>query len=249
MGKLTNKVAVITGGNSGIGLSTVKLFLKEGAKVVFSGRRQEALDEVSSQLEGDFLAVLSDARKVEDGRTLIEKAVERYGKIDILFLNAGIAPPAPISDITVEHYNDIFDTNVKGPFFTIQAALPHLNAGAVIINNTSIVNQKGFDGLGVYSASKGALRSLTRVLASELRANKIRVVSVAPGPIETPIYSKMGMTEEQLSGFSSSVLAGVPLARFGNPDEIASTVLFLASDDASFINGVEFEVDGGLSQI
>ena len=249
MGKLTNKVAVITGGNSGIGLATVKLFLKEGAKVVFSGRRQSALDEVSSQLEGDFLAVLSDARKVEDGRNLIEKAVARYGKIDILFLNAGIAPPAPISDITLEHYNDIFDTNVKGPFFTIQAALPHLNEGAVIINNTSIVNQKGFDGLGVYSASKGALRSLTRVLASELRANKIRVVSVAPGPIGTPIYSKMGMTDEQLSGFSSSVLAGVPLARFGNPNEIANTVLFLASDDASFINGVEFEVDGGLSQI
>ncbi len=249
MGKLKNKVAIITGGNSGIGLATVKLFLKEGAKVVLTGRRQEALDETSSQLKGDFLAIKSDASDIEQNQKLIEKTVSHFGKIDILFLNAGIAPPTPISDITLDHYNSIFDTNVKGPFFTIKSAIPYLNEGAVIITNTSIVNQKGFDGLAVYSASKGALRSLTRVLASELREKKIRVVSVSPGPIQTPIYSKMGMTEEQLNGFSSNVLAGVPLARFGSPEEIASTVLFLASEDASFINGVEFEVDGGLSQI
>lgn len=249
MTRLKNKVAIITGGNSGIGLATVKLFLEEGAKVVFSGRRQEALDEVSQSLTGDFLAVRADASSVEESKMLIDKATDKYGKIDVLFLNAGIAPPLPISDITVDHFNDIFDTNVKGPFFTIQAAIPHLNKGAVIISNTSIVHQKGFEGFGVYSASKGALRSLTRVLANELRENGIRSVSVAPGPITTPLYSKMGLPQEQIDQFGESVAGAVPLRRFGEPEEIAKTVLFLASDDASFINGVEFEVDGGLSQV
>ena len=249
MSKLTNKVAVITGGNSGIGFETVKLFLEEGAKVVFSGRRQEALNEVSSQLSGEFTAVLSDASNVEDGQRLIETAVEKYGKIDILFLNAGIAPPTPISDITIEHFDSIFDTNVKGPIFTIKAAIPHLNDGSVIISNTSVVHQKGFEGLGIYSASKGALRAITRVLANELKSRNIRSVSVAPGPIATPIYDKMGMPKEAQEEFGKNVVAGVPLGRFGNPEEIAKTVLFLASDDASYITGVEFDVDGGFAQV
>ena len=249
MTKLNNKVAVVTGGNSGIGLATVKLFLAEGAKVVFTGRRQQALDEVSKELKGDFLALRSDASSIEDNQELIKATVRKFGKIDILFLNAGIAPTAPISDISVVHFNEIFDTNVKGPFFTIQAAIPQLNDGAVIITNTSIVHQKGFEGFGVYSASKAALRSLTRVLANELSSRRIRTVSVAPGPIETPIYSKMGMPQEQLDQFGASVSQSVPLKRFGSADEIAKTVLFLASDDASYINGVEFEVDGGLSQV
>lgn len=249
MNRLTNKVAVVTGGNSGIGLATVKLFLSEGAKVVFSGRRQEALDQVAGELTGDFLAFKADASQIDENKALIKAAVEKYGKIDILFLNAGVAPTAPISDISVEHYAEIMDTNVKGPFFTIQAAIPELNDGAVIITNTSIVHQKGFEGFGVYSASKAALRSLTRVLANELSSRNIRTVSVAPGPIETPIYSKMGIPQEQLDEFGTAVSQSVPLKRFGNADEIAKTVLFLASDDASYINGVEFEVDGGLSQV
>ncbi len=249
MSKLANKVAVVTGGNSGIGLSTVKLFLQEGAKVVFSGRRQEALDEVSKELTGDFLAVKADAGVVGDQKTLIDAAVAKYGKIDILFLNAGVAPPLPINFITEEHFDEVFNVNVKGPFFTIKESLEHLNDGAVIITNTSVVNQKGFEGFGVYSASKAALRSLSRVLANELKEKKIRTVSVAPGPIETPIYGKMGLPEEQLKAFGDTVAAGVPLGRFGNADEIAKSVLFLASDDASYINGVELEVDGGLSQV
>ena len=249
MTRLKNKVAIITGGNSGIGLATVKIFLQEGAKVVFTGRRQEALDEASSNLTGDFLAVKADASDIDQGKEVITKTVEKYGKIDILFLNAGVAPPAPISDITLDHFNEIFNTNVRGPFFTVQAAIPHLNDGAVIITNTSIVHQKGFEGFGVYAASKGALRTLSRVLANELRSKSIRAVSVAPGPIATPIYSKMGMPQEQMDAFGASVTEGVPLRRFGNPEEIAKTVLFLASDDASYINGVEFEVDGGLSQV
>ena len=249
MTKLTNKVAVITGGNSGIGLATVKLFLAEGAKVVFTGRRQEALDEASKELKGDFLAVKADAASIDDSKKLIQTTVEKFGKIDILFLNAGVAPPAPISDISVDHFNEIMDINVKGPFFTIQSAIPELNDGAVIITNTSIVHQKGFEGFGVYSASKAALRSLSRVLANELSSRNIRTVSVAPGPIETPIYGKMNMPQEQMDAFGSAVSQSVPLKRFGNADEIAKTVLFLASDDASYINGVEFEVDGGLSQV
>lgn len=249
MSKLENKVAVITGGNSGIGLATVKLFLQEGAKVVFSGRRQEALDAVSAELKGDFLAVKADAAKPEEGKKLIEAAVNKYGEIDILFLNAGVAPLAPISDITVEHFDEVFDINVKGPFFTIKDAIPHLKEGAAVITNTSVVNLKGFEALGVYSASKAALRNLSRVLASELKAKKIRAVSVAPGPIETPIYGKMGLSEEELNGMGQSFAASVPLGRFGASEEVAKAVLFLASDDASYINGVQLEVDGGLSQV
>ncbi len=249
MTRLKDKVAVITGGNSGIGLATVKLFLEEGAKVVFTGRRQEALDEAAASLSGDFLAVKADAANVDQSKELIKTAVGTFGKIDILFLNAGVAPPSPISDITVEHFNEIIETNVRGPFFTIKEAIPFLNQGAVIITNTSIVHQKGFEGFGVYAASKGALRSLSRVLANELKGKGIRSVSVAPGPINTPIYGKMGLPQEQMDAFGSSVVASVPLGRFGNPEEIAKTVLFLASDDASYINGVEFEVDGGLSQV
>ena len=249
MTRLKDKVAVITGGNSGIGLATVKLFLEEGAKVVFTGRRQEALDEVSKELAGDFLAVKADAADPVQSKELIEKTVEKFGKIDVLFLNAGVAPPAPMAHITEAHFDEIFSINVKGPFFTIQAAIPYLNEGAVIINNTSIVHHKGFEGFGVYAASKAAMRSVSRVLATELKEHGIRSVSVAPGPIATPIYDKMGMPQEQMDAFGANVTAGVPLGRFGNPEEIAKAVLFLASDDASYINGVELAVDGGFAQV
>ncbi len=242
-------MAVITGGNSGIGLATVKRFLGEGAKVVFTGRRQEALDEAASQLDGDFLAFKADASNIDDTKALYKVVTEKYGKIDILFLNAGIAPFAPISDITEEHFDQLFATNVKGPFFAIKEAIPYLKEGSVIVTNTSIVNAKGFAGTGVYSATKAALRSLSRVLASELAAHKIRTVSVAPGPIETPIYGKLGLPEEQVQAMGQSFSESVPLGRFGSADEIANTVLFLASDEASYINGVEVPVDGGLSQV
>lgn len=249
MNKLKQKVAVITGSNSGIGLATAKLFLKEGAKVVISGRRKSALDELSAELKGDFITVVADVTKAEDNKKLIETAVEKYAKIDILYLNAGIAPPTPISDITEEHYTSLFDTNVKGPILAVKEALPHINDGGAILFTSSIVNQKGFDGFGVYSATKGAIRSFQRVLTSELKSRKIRVNSIAPGPIETPIFGKMGLSEEVLDGLSDSFAQQVPLGRLGQADEIAKTALFLASEDASFINGIEIEVDGGLSQI
>lgn len=249
MSKLKDKVAFITGGNSGIGLATAKLFVAEGAKVVITGRRQEALDAAVKEIGGSVTGVLADAKDIEAGKSAVEKAVETYGNIDILFLNAGIAHFVAMNEITEEHFDETFDTNVKGPFFTIKNAIPHLNEGAVIIGNTSIVNQKGFPGSGVYSATKAALRSLSRILTSELSAKNIRAVSVAPGPIETPIYGKMGMSEQELNEMGAGFAQQVPLGRFGSSEELAKSVLFLASDDASFITGVELAVDGGLSQV
>lgn len=249
MSKLKNKVAVITGANSGIGLATAKLFLKEGAKVVISGRRQDALDDVAKDLEGDFITVLADVGKPEDNINLIKTAKVKYGNIDVLFLNAGIAPPVPTTDITAEHYDEIFNINVKGPILAVKEALPNMNDGSSILFTTSIVSQKGFDGFGVYSASKGALRSYARVLTSEVKSRGIRVNSIAPGPIETPIYGKMGLPQDVLDGLGQEFGQQIPLGRFGTSEEIANTALFLASDDASFVNGIEIEVDGGLSQI
>ncbi|WP_299116931.1 SDR family NAD(P)-dependent oxidoreductase [uncultured Winogradskyella sp.] len=249
MGKLKNKVAVITGANSGIGLATAKLYLKEGAKVVLSGRRQDALDEVAKDLEGDFITVLADVSKPEDNINLIKEVTNKYGNIDILFLNAGIAPISPTTDITAEHYDEIFNINVKGPILATKEALPKINDGGTILFTNSIVHQKGFDGLGVYSASKGALRAYSRVLTSEVKSRGIRVNSIAPGPIATPLYGKMGLPQDVVEEMGKGFAASVPLGRFGTSEEIANAALFLASDDASYINGVELEIDGGLSQI
>ncbi len=249
MNKLENKVAVITGANSGIGLATAKLYLNEGAKVVLSGRRQEALDEVAKELSGDFITILADVSKASDNKALIDKTVETYGKIDILFLNAGIAPPTPTTDVSEAHYNEIFDINVKGPILAVKEALPHINDGGSILFTGSIVHQKGFDGLSVYSASKGALRSYARVLTSEVKSRGIRVNTIAPGPVATPIYGKMGLPEDVLEEMGKGFAQQVPLGRFGASEEIANAALFLASEEASYVNGIDLEVDGGLSQI
>ena len=249
MNTLQNKVAVITGANSGIGLATAKLFLENGAKVVLAGRRADALAEATTNLKGDFTTFVGDVSKDEDNVQLIKTAITAYGKIDILYLNAGVAPVSPTTDITSEHYNTVFDINVKGPIITVKEALPHINDGGTIIFTSSIVSQKGFEGFGVYSASKGALRSFARVLTAEVKTRGIRVNSIAPGPIETPIYGKMGLPGEVVEELGKGFAQAVPLGRFGTSEEIASTALFLASDASSFINGVEIEVDGGLSQI
>ncbi|WMX15989.1 MULTISPECIES: SDR family oxidoreductase [unclassified Aureispira] len=250
MKKLENKVAVITGGNSGIGFATVQHFLEEGAKVVFSGRRQEALDEASAQLSGDFKAVLANQASLADNKRLIEEAVNTYGKIDVIFVNAGVAQFAPADQISEELFDTTFDINIKGPAFLLKEAIPHLNDGASVIFNTSIVHQKGFEGAGIYSATKGALRAYARVLTTELAPRKIRVNSIAPGPIGTPIYDKMeGMTPKDVEEMGAGFAASVPLKRFGESNEIASAAVFLASNDASFINGIELSIDGGLSQI
>jgi len=250
MRRFENKVVVVSGGNSGIGLASVKAFLSEGAKVVFSGRRQEALDEVGRELSGDFKAVLADQSKPSDNKYLIDEAVKAYGKIDVLFANAGVAQFAPADQISEDFFDNQFDINIKGPAFLVKEAIPNLNDGASIVFNTSIVHQKGFEGAAVYSATKGALRAYARVLTTELAPRGIRVNSIAPGPIGTPIYEKMeGISEEQMQEMGAGFAAGVPLKRFGEPTEVAQGVLFLASKDASYVNGIELEVDGGLSQI
>jgi NAD(P)-dependent dehydrogenase (short-subunit alcohol dehydrogenase family) len=249
MSKLKNKVAIITGANSGIGLATAKLFLKEGAKVVLSGRRQEALDDVTKELEGDFITVRADVSIPEDNKRLIREATNHFGKIDILFLNAGIAKPIPTTDINENHFDETFNTNVKGPILTVKEALPFINDGGTILFTNSIVHQKGFEGLAVYSASKGALRAYARVLTTEVKSRGIRVNSIAPGPIETPLYGKMDLPQDVVEEMGKGFAAQVPLGRFGTSEEIANAALFLASDEASYINGIELEVDGGLSQV
>lgn len=250
MRKFEDKVVVVSGGNSGIGLAAVKSFLKEGAKVVFSGRRQEALDEVSKELSGEFKAVLADQGKPKDNKRLIDEAVTTFGKIDVVFANAGVAQFAPSDEITEDFFDDQFNINIKGPVFLVKEAIPNLKDGGNIIFNTSIVHQKGFPGTGVYSATKGALRAYARVLTSELAPRNIRVNSIAPGPIGTAIYGKMdGMTDEKMEEMGAGFTQGVPLQRFGESREVADGVLFLASEEASYVNGIELEIDGGMSQI
>lgn len=249
MKKLENKVAIVTGATSGMGLETAKLFLKEGAKVVLTGRSQEKLEALKSELSGDYLLVNAEASSIEDSEKLIHSTVETYGKIDALFLNAGIFRIETIDGLTEEIYDEVQNINVRGPLFTVKAAYHHLNEGASIIFNTSIVNAKGFAGMAAYGASKAALRSITRTLASEFGPKGIRVNAIAPGPIDTPIYGKHNVPQENIDAMASNFPSLVSLGRFGNSEEIATTALFLASSDSSYITGAEIPVDGGFAQV
>ena len=249
MKKLQDKVAVITGATSGMGLDTAKLFLAQGAKVVLTGRSQAKLDALKNDLEGDFLLVTADAASTADSKRLVAETVSKFGKIDILFLNAGVFRAAPTGQITEELFDEIYNINVKGPLFTVNEAASQINPGGKIIFNTSVSGVKGMPGVSVYGSSKAALRSIVRTLSAEFAPQNIRVNAVSPGPIETPIWTKTNMTEEQIGGFAAGVSGQVPLGRFGKGSEIANTVLFLASDDSSYITGAEIPVDGGLAQV
>lgn len=249
MKRLEGKVAVITGGNSGIGLATAKRLKDEGARVAISGRNQKTLDEALKTIGPDVLAVQSDVAKLADLDRLYAAVTRKFGKIDILFVNAGIAKFAPVTETTEQIFDEIFDINVKGAYFTIQKALPYLNDGASIILNSSVVNGKGMPNTSVYAASKAALRSFARTLAAELVERGIRVNAVSPGPIATPIFDRMGLSKEAADEFGRQVKASVPMKRFGEAEEIAGTVLFLATSDSSYITGVDINVDGGLGQI
>jgi NAD(P)-dependent dehydrogenase (short-subunit alcohol dehydrogenase family) len=249
MKRFAGKVAVITGGNSGIGLATAKRFSDEGAKVAISGRSQKTLDEAVKYLGNGILAVKSDVAKLADLDRFYSTVAQKFGKIDVLFVNAGVAKFVPVQNADEAHYDEIFNTNVKGAYFTIQKALPHLNDGASIVLNTSVAGIKGTANASVYSATKAALRSFSRTLTTELVERGIRINSVAPGPIETPIFGRVGLSKEQVDEFAQKILSSVPLKRFGQPEEVASAVAFLASSDASYITGVELYVDGGMGQV
>jgi NAD(P)-dependent dehydrogenase (short-subunit alcohol dehydrogenase family) len=249
MGKLEGKVAVVTGGNSGIGLATAKRLQEEGAKVVISGRTKKTLDEAVKTIGNGVLAIQADVSHLDDLDKLYGEVSKKLGKIDVLFVNAGVAKFAPLADTSEGTYDEQFGTNVKGAYFTIQKALPLLNDGASIILNTSVAGSKGNIATSAYSATKAALRSLARTAAAELVGRGIRVNAVAPGPIVTPIFEKTGLPKEAIDEWSKEILERVPMKRFGQPEEVAATVAFLASEDASYITGVEINVDGGAGQI
>lgn len=249
MSKFKNKVAVITGGNSGIGLATAKELITEGAKVVIFGRNYDSNNEALKSLGENAIAVMGDVLNRDDLKYLFEHTKSIFGNVDILFANAGVAKFGSFQNTTEELFAENMDINFKGAFFTTQEALPYLNDNAAIIFNTSIVNTKGFANTSAYSASKAALRSLVRTLAAELTDRKIRVNAVSPGPIETPIYGKLGFPEETVQALASGFQASNPMKRFGAPIEVAKTVVFLASSDASYITGSEIPVDGGVSQL
>jgi NAD(P)-dependent dehydrogenase (short-subunit alcohol dehydrogenase family) len=249
MKRLEGKVAVVTGGNSGIGLATAKRLQEEGARVAISGRNQKTLDEAVKTIGNGVVAVQADVAKLGEVEKLYAEVSKKLGKIDVLFVNAGVAKFAPLAETSESTYDEQFDTNIKGAYFTIQKALPLLNDGASIILNTSVADIRGDAGTSAYSATKAALRSLARTAAAELVGRGIRVNAVAPGPIVTPIFGKTGLPQETVDEFAKNVVAQVPMKRFGQPEEVASTVAFLASQDASYITGVEINVDGGLGQV
>jgi len=249
MKRLEGKIAVVTGGNSGIGLATAKRLQEEGARVAISGRSKQTLDDAVRTIGNGVVAVQADVTKPADLDKLYAEVKEKLGKIDVLFVNAGVAKFAPLADTSESLFDENFDINVKGAYFTIQKALPLLNDGASIVLNTSVADQKGNPGSSAYSATKAALRSLARTAAAELVGRGIRVNAVAPGPIATPIFGKTGLPKEQMEEIEKQLTARVPMKRVGKPEEVAATVAFLASQDASYITGVEINVDGGVGQI
>jgi NAD(P)-dependent dehydrogenase (short-subunit alcohol dehydrogenase family) len=249
MKRLAGKIAVVTGGNSGIGLASAKRLHEEGARVAITGRDPRTLDAAVSAVGAGTVAIQSDVSRLEDIDRLFSAVESKLGKIDVLFANAGIVRFAPYSASDAAVFDELFATNVKGVYFTLQKALPHLNEGASVILNTSVAGSKGTENSGIYAATKAAVRSFARTAAAELQGRNIRVNAVAPGPIATPIFGRAGMTEEQIQGFQANISARVPMRRIGRAEEIASAVAFLASDDASYITGVELNVDGGMANL
>lgn len=243
------KHVLITGGNSGIGIATAQRFLDEGWKVSIAGRSKEKLEKAKEVLNGEVSIYVADATDLTKTKQILEESSNENGKLDALVLNAGGASMLPFTMVEEKIFDYTNDLNYKSPFFTVQYALPVLNEGASIVFTTSIANVKGIEGVSVYSAAKAALRSLTRTLATELKGSGIRVNSVSPGPIDTPIFNKMGLPEEQVDGAKQQFSSMVPLGRLGKPEEIAGAIYYLSSNDAAFITGSEIAVDGGMSQL
>ena len=247
--KLKGKVAVITGGNSGIGLATAKLFQAEGAKVIITGRRKEAVEAAVKEIGGASAGFVSDTGNLNDIADLYQQIQKTEGTIDVLFLNAGIATFTPFDTVDETTFDTMVNVNFKGLFFNVQKALPLLNEGTSIILNSSIAGKKGFPNTCVYSATKAAVRNMARTLSTELLEKKIRVNSLSPGPIETPIFDKVGVPVEGVSDMKDGIASQNPMKRMGSPDEVAKAALFLASDDSSYITGIDLTVDGGATQL
>lgn len=246
MGKLDGKVALITGGSSGIGYATARAFRDEGAQVVITAR-SAAVVQVAQELGSGVVGVAADVRLAEDRARVVATIQAQHGRLDVLFLNAGIARLGVLSDTSAELFDEVMDTNFKGLFFTIQHALPLLSDGASIILNGSVNAHVGFANASVYSASKAAVHSLARTLSAELSPRGIRVNTLNIGPIETPLYGKLGLPAEAVQGFAQAVGGRLPIKRFGQPEEVARAAVFLASADSSFVVGSELTTDGGLS--
>ena len=247
MGKLDGKIAVITGGNSGIGLAAAKRLVSEGAYVFITGRRESELDAAAAEIGRNVTAVQGDVSNLADLDRLFATVKQRKGRVDILFANAGIAEGAPLGDITEEHFDRAFGINVKGTLFTVQKALPLLSDGASIILTSSVVGSKGLPNRSVYSATKAVLRSFARTWTTDLKGRKIRVNVVSPGAIDTP--GLQGLAQRNSDGLTELYRDRVPLGRIGRPEDVASAVSFLASDESSYVTGIELFVDGGLGQV
>ena len=248
-GKLEGKVALITGGNSGIGLATAKQFVNEGAYVFITGRREAELAAAKKQIGKNVTAIQGDVSNLDDLDRLFAQIRKEKGNIDIVFANAGVARYAPLGAITEDFFDSIFDINVKGVLFTVQKALSLLRDGGSIILNASIVASKGLSSNSVYSATKAAVRSFARTWTTDLKDRRIRVNAISPGPIDTPGLSELLASSETGEQRRKMISTTVPLGRFGRPEEIAKAVVFLASDDASYITGIELFVDGGFAQV
>jgi len=249
MGKLEGKIALVTGGNSGIGFATARRFVEEGAFVFITGRREAQLEAAVKLIGRNVSAVQGDVASLPDLDRLFTRITDEKGRLDIVFANAGTARYAPLGRITEELYDAIFDTNVKGLLFTVQKALPLIPDGGTIILNASIVGSKGLAANSVYSATKAAVRSFARTWTTDLKARRIRVNAVSPGVTDTPGLSDLMASSETGQQRLQTISAGVPLGRLGTPDEIARAVVFLASDDSSYITATELFVDGGLAQV
>ncbi len=249
MSKLAGKVAVVTGGSSGIGLSTAKRFVEEGAFGYITGRRQAELDQAASLIGRNVTAVQGDVSNLVDLDRLYAKVANEKGKIDILFAGAGIVDPQPLAEATEESFDKVFGINTRGLAFTVKKALPLLNDGGAIIVISSIATGKGIPGFTAYSATKAAVRSFVRTWTAELKDRRIRVNAISPGPIDTPIFEQQAPTKEGADQARAAFAAAVPFGRLGRPEEIEATALFLASDEAGFIAGVDLPVDGGMTAV
>ncbi len=249
MRKLEGKIALVTGANSGIGLATAKRFVSEGAYVFITGRRDAELAAAAAQIERNVTAVPGDVSRPADLDRLFAQIKREKGRLDVLFANAGVAKYAPLGAITEEFYDSIFDINVKGLLFTVQKALPLMPDGASIILNASIVGSKGLPANSVYAATKAAVRSFARTWTTDLKARRIRVNAISPGSIDTPGLSNLLASSDVGEQRRKAIASAVPLGRIGTPDEIAKAVVFLASDDASYVTGAELFVDGGFAQV